>query len=134
MINILIPYLTALVVTPMVIRLAWAGGFVDKADDNALKIHIQPVALLGGVPIVVVFLLGLVFFGWALFVAWNLILRKIIAAGLLVFGVGLWDDIKGVKPILRIIIQIFAGLMVLSTGLRINIVAISWIVAPLTLF
>jgi len=127
----------ALVITPIVRRLALRNGFIDKADGGLLKIHKESTALLGGVAIVIAYIVGL----WLLLVhsPQSIVHSKmqimgIVIGGLLIFGVGLWDDVEGVKPRVRLLVQVLAGVAVFWVGTRVNFIPISWIAIPLTLF
>jgi len=142
MIN-LVPFIIALVITPLIRRLAVVGGITDDVDGDPLKIHREPVALLGGVAILVAMAVGgavcglrLAGSGWRLAVYGADIkqVMGIIIGGLLVFGAGLWDDVKGVKPVVRLLAQALAGVVVLLVGIRVNIIPALWIAIPLTLF
>lgn len=129
-------FIIALVTTPIVRKLALFSGVTDKPNGDPLKIHEKPVALLGGLAIFITMGIGI----WILGVQFSIFkisekqVLGVILGGLLVFGIGLWDDIKGVKPIIRLLIQILAGIIVLLAGVRVNFIPILWITIPLTLF
>ena len=140
----ILPFIVVLVITPLIRKTALNMNCIDKADGDALKIHGKPVALLGGAVIVIAYIIGL----WLLVYSPQPTLRlysgqavtsylKLISismGGLLVFGVGLWDDLKRVKPSLRLMMQILAGIIILLTGIKVNFIPITCIAIPLTLF
>ena len=51
----------------------------------------------------------------------------------MVFGIGLWDDVKEVRPIVRFLTHILAGVVILLAGLRMNFIPIWWIIIPFTI-
>jgi UDP-GlcNAc:undecaprenyl-phosphate GlcNAc-1-phosphate transferase len=92
----------ALIVTPLVGGLARRWRIVARPQSD--RWHKQPTALLGGVAIflssaAVLFTLG----------APDSRLFRILAAGSVVFGVGLVDDLKRIKPLHKLLGQIAAA-------------------------
>ncbi len=99
---------SCVVVTPLVRRMAFALGVFDEPDDER-RIHTQPTPRLGGVAIFIGFML-------ALFAMLNVALNNnfvihhylgtrdlahiigLLFGATLMLGVGLWDDIMGMKP------------------------------------
>ncbi len=124
----------ALMITPVIRRLALASGITDSAGGDPLKIHREPVALLGGLAIVVAVAIGIIvpLPGGCALCRDELI--GIAVGGLIIFSVGLWDDIRGVSPIFRLLTHILAGVIVLLAGLRMNFIPIWWIIIPFTIF
>jgi len=57
----------------------------------------------------------------------------IVAGAILVFGVGLWDDIKEVKPGTRLLVHMIAGVLVITAGVKISFIPMEWVAIPLTL-
>ena len=130
----LLPFIIALAITPVIRKFALGKGLTDKADGDSLKIHKQPVALLGGLVIWLIVIAVLLVYGLRLTVYSKKIVWGMIAGGSLIFGVGLWDDVKGVRPIVRLLVQVLAGVVVLWAGIRVNFMPILWVAIPLTLF
>lgn len=106
----------ALAFTPLSIRLAWRVGYLDHPE--ARKLHTSATALLGGV---VVFAAALA--------SW-LGVRAATAAGaqrdaafmlcgaVVALVLGLWDDRFGMQPVVKVIGQVGAGVMLLASGAR----------------
>lgn len=130
----LLPFIIALVITPLIRKAALNMHCVDKADGDALKIHRRSAALLGGAVIVIAMGAGIIAASRQLPVASFFKLVTIIMGGLLVFGIGLWDDFKKVRPIIRLLIQLLAGVIILLAGIKVNFIPFWWIAWPLTLF
>ena len=120
-----VPFIIALFLTPLIRRFALWKDYTDKADGDSLKIHRAPVALLGGMAILAAVAIGIMI---------NIKLLWILIGGVLIFSVGLLDDIKGLKPIIRLAAQILAGVIVVFAGVSVNFIPISWIAIFLTLF
>lgn len=103
-----------LALTPIGIRVAWLTGYLDHPE--ARKLHTSATALLGG---------AVVFVG--AFVAWMLAHGALQRpadreAAFLMFGatlalaVGLWDDRHGMQPVLKLLGQASAAVILLASG------------------
>lgn len=97
---------STLILTPAVRHFAIRHHLVDKPDSHtkeARKIHSTATPILGGVPIVVGVFLSLAIWG-------NLTaLVHIFVASLILFFVGLIDDIRPLSARLRLVIQIITA-------------------------
>ena len=113
------------VLTKYVRDLANARGWVaPPAQDRHL--HITPLPRLGGIAIFLSFLLSL---GIALLISslrskLNLgssieTLATILGPGLLIFLLGVYDDVRGASPYLKFAVQAIAGALLFAGGLRI---------------
>jgi len=102
------------VLTPVGIRVAWRIGYLDRPE--ARKLHTSATALLGGA---VVFT--------AAFAAWlgaHLALHRpadseasfLLGGALVALGLGLWDDRRGMNPIVKLVGQGAAAAIVLASG------------------
>ena len=52
-------FIIAFIGTPLIGKIALASGIIDDAGGDPLKIHKQPVALLGGLALVVAVVIGM---------------------------------------------------------------------------
>lgn len=125
-------FIVTLIATPFIRRIALAGGITDDAGRDPLKIHRQPVALLGGLAVLVAVVMSMAV-GCRLYVVCCNELIGMVVGGLIVFGVGLWDDIREVRPIIRLLTHVLAGVVVLLAGLRMNFMPIWWVIIPFTI-
>jgi len=103
------PFGTTCAVLPVLLRIARKYGLYDSYGP--LKIHTQPIPRLGGVAIFSGLLVGS---GWYVGVA-----RGTVSVWLglfLVWLTGLVDDLVGLSPNIRLIIQASAGVMVWYAG------------------
>ena len=108
-----ISYVLVGLLTPLMRKIALTQGILDR-PNSAHKSHKNPVPYLGGVAIVigvvVVSYIALISnkFIWSNFWLATSVLGPAVAMGL----VGLWDDLKSLKPLSRFIGQSIAGLIV----------------------
>lgn len=99
------------------IRLARRIGLVDLPASEPHKLHITPTPLAG----------GLALFGGLLISAWifgTFRVPSVVAtftAGSLVFLFGLWDDFKGISPLMKIIGQTLAVILLIRAGVSIKV-------------
>ena len=105
----------------------WANarGWVS-APDLERHLHSQPLPRLGGVAIVLAFLLSI---GIACAASWwnprlsfglsSKALLTILVPGLLIFLLGLYDDLHPVGPYFKFSVEVLAGAMLFAGGLRI---------------
>lgn len=140
--EILIPALAALVATiwfqPHILNVAKEKNIVD--NPNARKLQRVPIPVMGGVVVVFGILVGIM--TSSLFDNFNNMLA-VIAAVLVIMFVGLVDDIRGLSPRIRFIIEILLVLyLVYVTGNQIDNfhglwgveILPQWIAVPLTVF
>ena len=117
-----VAFLVAYLFTPVMRTIAVAYGIVDLPDRER-KIHSRPVAYLGGVALFLGFIAGLAAchaFAEVYHPAWDTLVRiplAIIFASCLIVLLGLYDDLKGTRPKLKIAVQIGAAVLLLSFGI-----------------
>jgi UDP-GlcNAc:undecaprenyl-phosphate GlcNAc-1-phosphate transferase len=114
----------ALAITPGVYRLALATGLYDKPDIAQVgvegrKIHKHPVPRVGGVAIVFSFLLAVLFHDF------DADVKAAILASILVFAVGLIDDVLGLKAWQKLSAQIISASIAVLAG-KISISSVSF--------
>lgn len=101
-------------VMPLAIKLAWVAGFLDHPE--ARKLHTSATALLGGAGIVLV-ALGASLVGGVLGGGIEGVdPRGVLGGALLVLVVGLWDDRFGMQPLAKMVGQVLAAVLLLSSG------------------
>ena len=134
----IISFSSALLLTPLVKIFAVRWGFV--ALPSQTRWHQDVTPLLGGTAIFLGAVFALVFF---LPQVWDSRLIGFVAGGLIVFGVGLWDDISSLGPVPKLLGQITAACAVVASGNLYNLggnelfsvlVTIFWIVAVTNAF
>lgn len=117
--------LASFVLTRYVRDLATIRGWV-AGPDLERHLHKRPLPRLGGVAIFLAFLFGV---GIAGLVSWwnprlnsglsPQSLLTILLPGLLIFLLGLYDDLHPVGPYFKFLVQVLAGAMLFAGGLRI---------------
>jgi UDP-GlcNAc:undecaprenyl-phosphate GlcNAc-1-phosphate transferase len=124
-------FFLALVITPVVIRLARRLGVADI--PGARHVHVKPVPHIGGIAIffsVMCHVVIVLFLSNAVGEAFRDVLYEIIAlllAGGFMFFVGLVDDIKpkGLRARAKFLAQLAAAIIVCAAGIRIESVSIA---------
>jgi UDP-GlcNAc:undecaprenyl-phosphate/decaprenyl-phosphate GlcNAc-1-phosphate transferase len=131
--------LAVLALTPIVVRLAHALGVVGP-PGHGRHIHTKAIPRLGGVAVLPAALIGLVAalgFGDASGLPGSHLLWAVAAGSTLLFAVGLVDDLRGVRPFLKVFAQVGAGLLIYAFGFRLDSIAIgpslSWDLGVLSL-
>jgi UDP-GlcNAc:undecaprenyl-phosphate GlcNAc-1-phosphate transferase len=110
----------ALAATPVMLRLAERGVGLDRPDQYR-KTHRQPVSRLGGVPLFAVFLFAAAAVVWMrpeVLGRWG----AVVVACALMFGLGLWDDLKPLGARVKLFCQILIALLAILLGLDIETV------------
>jgi UDP-GlcNAc:undecaprenyl-phosphate GlcNAc-1-phosphate transferase len=117
-------FLTALLATPQVRRLALKVGVLDAVGDR--RMHTEPKPRIGGIAVY----LGLVF---ALFVSIGFALHTtlfhsandtqdffgLLFGGTLIMLVGVWDDIMGMRPRNKFLAQVVVAIVSMVYGFHI---------------
>lgn len=117
-----VAFIVTFIFTPVMRMVALYYGIIDH-PDRVRKMHSVPIAYLGGVA---------VFLGWICGLAMSQFLRihvsvpgftgpivikfSIVVGGTFILLLGLWDDIHGVPPKIKILGQTIAALMLLFDG------------------
>ena len=114
----------ALLLTPVMSRLALSKGWVDEPDVR--KIHRAPVAYLGGAAVMGALVVGFSALFWLPSVdnsiRESLGLRLIAITGGcgVMFVVGLCDDIHDLKATRKLLAQVVAAALVVASGVQID--------------
>jgi UDP-GlcNAc:undecaprenyl-phosphate GlcNAc-1-phosphate transferase len=111
------------VVTPLVRRMAFAVGVFDEPDDER-RVHTQPTPRLGGIAIFTGFMLAL-FAMLVIALDNNFVIHHylgtrdlaevigLLFGGTLMLGVGLWDDVMGMRPRTKFLAQTVVALVMI---------------------
>ena len=136
--------LTTLLTVPPVMRLAISKHWLDE-PDGVRRSHVRPVPRLGGVAIFAgVFLafgaaplIGLV--SGAVPSVPHLTSALLLSSGIL-FLLGLWDDLRGIPPLMKLAGQTLAALVLVYAGFRVDVLvlppnyqfSLGWLSIPVT--
>ncbi len=128
-------FLISFLFTPVMRSIAVYYGIVDQ-PDHLRKLHSAPVAYLGGIA---------VFLGWVAGLAMSQlhipqaeigmqhlhVKLNIVAAGAVIVGLGLVDDLRGLRPFIKILGQVVAAILLLTQSVGTQI--LDPVVFPLNL-
>jgi len=103
--------------TPLARRLALHLNLVDMPTRR--KLHLAPVPLLGGLAIYVACILALLFFGERFYIPQ---LVSILLGATLVSFLGIWDDRRAIQPLGKLLGQVVAALVLVSSGVQVHLV------------
>ncbi|MBO8159730.1 MraY family glycosyltransferase [Thermosyntropha sp.] len=112
---IIATFVIAFTVVPLSIKLAFAVGAVDRPDPR--KVHAHTMPRLGGVGIFTAFMLGILFMQDLPFA-----FRGIIYGGIIIFLVGILDDMYQLSAWIKLIGQIAAAAMAVYCGITVDFV------------
>lgn len=113
----------ALCLTPLVIRLASAKALLDAPGHR--RVHTVPVPRIGGIAVYIAFVMGLAtamsLGALETSTTWSLLL----GSGLLFFA-GLVDDVRGIPPAAKVMVQCLAALIAWVGGVRPEALAVAY--------
>jgi UDP-GlcNAc:undecaprenyl-phosphate GlcNAc-1-phosphate transferase len=137
--------LSSAALSPALVRLGHRVGALDRPGGR--KVHLEPVPRLGGVAIALALTLAL---GVSMLLEVQAFvpaapdprsLLPTIAGAVLVFAVGLWDDIDPVGPMTKVTVEAAAAVIVVGAGIAIrnvtlfgNTFDLGLLAIPLTVF
>lgn len=111
LVSFLLAFSACLLLTPLVIRAARRWGVVDAAGHSHRKIHAQDIPRLGGLAIAAAFyvpIVGLTIYGTKVGDALlqdPALAQGLLAGGLVIAALGLYDDLRGASPRLKLVVQ-----------------------------
>jgi UDP-GlcNAc:undecaprenyl-phosphate GlcNAc-1-phosphate transferase len=118
-----VAFLVSYLLTPLMRVVAMYYGVIDR-PDHARKMHLVPIAYLGGIAVFMGWLAGLAVsqflslhrteLGWP--TDYPVVKFSIVIGGLVIVVLGLWDDTTGVSPKVKILGQVGAALFLLWDG------------------
>ncbi len=122
---LLLPWAVALPLTPLVIRWATAKGWLDQPVGR--KVHSAPVAYLGGVALFAAVALGLAlaapFSPPVRAAAWGSGSLAVLGAGAAAMvAIGLWDDLRDMRPLVKLFWQLGIAVLTWAFGFRVGLV------------
>jgi len=108
-----ISLITAVIATPVVMKLAFKIGAIDK--PNARKVHQRIMPRLGGLAIFIGVAAG--YFASGLY---HQQMTTIIVGALIIVGIGILDDVYELSAKVKLIGQIAAAVLIVKSGLTID--------------
>lgn len=107
----------AFVLTPLLIKISPYVGAMDK--PNYRKVHTKPVSILGGLVILISFLIGL-----AVGHPVEPEVTPIVIGAVLINMLGLIDDLYDLKPIIKLVGQIMISMVVVYYGITLDLITL----------
>lgn len=123
----LLAFITAFVITPYTIRLAKKVGAVDYPNDR--RINKKPMPRLGGLAVIAGFMVSAIYLIITMSIekkvnfAEDGLNRKLIGCllGTIILGITCYiDDVKDIKPLVKLAGQVIAAVVVVSSGVLID--------------
>ena len=118
-------FLFSLLITPFVRNQALKRGLVDQPNDR--KLHTTAIPRLGGIAIFLSYILAFAALSLTPLQAGRIITAsglplalKIAPAILIIFAVGLWDDLRPIRPWQKLVGQIVAASAVYMAGVSVS--------------
>jgi UDP-GlcNAc:undecaprenyl-phosphate/decaprenyl-phosphate GlcNAc-1-phosphate transferase len=132
---LLLAPLTALIISlvsmPLIIRLCHRMEWFDDQDHR--KIHSGSIGRLGGLGFFFAFVVSSVIFTILLAgqitlpVSWSFRILFVLAAGVIIFTFGVWDDLRNLHARNKIVIQLVAAVLVLAADFTFRKTAIPFV-------
>ncbi|HSW45262.1 MAG TPA: MraY family glycosyltransferase [Phycisphaerae bacterium] len=122
----------SLLATPFCRRIALKKNIVDRPDEF-LKPHERPIPYLGGVAVFAGWIAGLIVaILWARLEVRTTTMLAVAAAGLAIMLIGLFDDLRVMRPTIKLVCNIGVAVWLLYFGIgdRIIQVATHFLVGP----
>ena len=116
--------LLSVIITPVVIRLGRKFALVDATGIR--KVHSRPIPRIGGVAIVLsalVLILAMLFLNNGVGLAFRNVRLQVVAllaASIVMFIIGLFDDVIGLRARIKLLVQLLAAVVLCSCGIRIS--------------
>lgn len=123
----LLAFITAFVITPYTIRLAKKVGAVDYPNDR--RINKKPMPRLGGLAVIAGFMISAIYLIITMSIEKKVnfaeegLNRKLIGCllGAIILGITCYiDDVKDIKPLVKLAGQVIAAIVVVSSGVLID--------------
>lgn len=120
-----VPLLATLLLTPVAGRAAHRFGVLDRPGGH--KSHHEATPYLGGVAVAA----GLLLIAAVASGAHGELLT-VLVGGVLLAGVGLADDVRGLGAVTRLAFEVIAGVALWIAGVRAAVLHTAWVDLPLT--
>ena len=132
---VIMAVILTLLLTPRVRRLAICLGAMDQ--PNKRKVHTQPMPRMGGLAIYLSF--------WITVLSTQPVTKELLAfafGSLLILISGMWDDMRGIRPWVKLAFQFTAALVVVLAGIKVTFITnvfseapalLGWLSVPFTM-
>lgn len=131
---IAVSMIISLITAPIVIAVSKKLDIVDK--PNFRKVHTKPISMMGGAVILIAFFIG-IWLGHPI----ERETKPLLLGAIVIYLVGLIDDLYDIKPILKLLGQIGAASIVVMYGVTIDFITLpmgptlhfGWFSIPITI-
>lgn len=113
----IIALIVAVAVTPISIKLAKRLGAIDQPGGR--RVHERPIPRLGGVAIYSAFWLAVLTTQ-----TWNENIQGLFLGSTIILLVGIWDDTRGMRPLVKLLWQIVAAGVLLFFGFSMDTISL----------
>lgn len=117
LLSVLVAAVISFAATPFVKKIAISVGAIDIPKDNR-RMHKTPIPRLGGLAIFIAFVVSVL-----LFAEIGREMRGILIGALIIVTLGVLDDIHSLKALPKFLVQIFAAVVVVLHGCRIEFIS-----------
>ncbi len=107
----------AAIATPVSMKLANKWGAI--AYPGGRHVHTKPIPRLGGVAIYAAFWISAL-----IMQVWDEQMTGLFLGSTLILGVGIWDDIRGMRPFVKLFWQIAAASVLLAFSFSMNVISL----------
>jgi UDP-GlcNAc:undecaprenyl-phosphate GlcNAc-1-phosphate transferase len=110
----------ATIATPVSMKLASKWGAI--AYPGGRHVHTKPIPRLGGLAIYAAF--------WSsalIMQVWDKQMTGLFLGSTIILVVGIWDDIRGMRPLVKLFWQIAAAAVLLAFGFSMNVISLPFI-------
>ncbi|MFZ3373782.1 MAG: MraY family glycosyltransferase [Desulfitobacteriaceae bacterium] len=110
--------IVAIMATPVSIVLAKRWGAIDYPSGR--RIHLHPIPRLGGLAIYAAFWLAVIFTVVIFNLKWDMQYWGLLLGSTVILLVGIWDDIKGFRPLIKLFWQLLAAVILVFFGFSLS--------------
>ncbi|MDO4764767.1 MAG: MraY family glycosyltransferase [Eubacteriales bacterium] len=122
MIAFLLAFVISLASTPLSMKIAYKVGALDKPKKRGMHSKIMPRA--GGLAIFTGFIITVLFLMYHVAESQRITIWGLLLGATIITSLGFIDDIYGLRPRTRIVVQLIAALIAVMTGTRISDITI----------
>lgn len=117
-----IAFIISYLLTPLMKNIALKRGILSRPGKR--RVHTRSVPYLGGLAIYFAFIIAmlvLVYASQQFRIDFSQQLTGLLIAGTLIMVLGLWDDLRDIRPIVKLIGQIAVALLLFGYGFRVEL-------------
>lgn len=112
---VIIPFAISLALTPIV--KIWSVKADAYARENKRTVHHGKISRIGGVAIYISFIVTMAFFVTA-----DRAINGVVLGGSIMFFAGLVDDLIDLKPIIKLLMEVIAALVLIYYGVSVDVI------------